>query len=129
MKRAWSALSLSVIAATLTFGVSAAPASAAENHPCGTTAPDQDPSPLAHFDDYPGVINIRTGTGSLCSITGTVDRLEAINFHCYVTDAIGRTWTYLRTSSGDLGWVLDSELPLGGGLYGSQVPCSVVNEP
>lgn len=139
MKRAWSALSVSVIAATCSLGISATPASAAPasaadgNYPCGTTAQDWDPLPLVHFSDYPGVVNIRTGTSSQCSITGTVDRVEAINFHCFVIDAINRTWTYLNTSSGDQGWVLDTSLPWKDSNnvthYGSQVRCPSVIKP
>ena len=60
------------------------------------------------------VWNIRTGTSSQCSIIGKINEREAINYNCYVVDSIGRTWTYLHTSSSEYGWVLDETLPDGG---------------
>ncbi|HEY5836260.1 hypothetical protein [Streptomyces sp.] len=117
MNRALAALSVSALAVTCALGLSAAPASASQattepNLPCGTTEPDlDDVTPTYQFLDYPGVINIRTGTTSECSIVGQIDRLEAFNYNCFVWDAIGRSWTYLHTSGNEHGWVLDSSLP------------------
>jgi hypothetical protein len=65
------------------------------------------------FVYYPGVINIRTGTTSECSIIGTLDRNEPFQLHCSVFDAVGRRWTYLHTSSGEYGWALDSAIGFG----------------
>ena len=63
--------------------------------------------------------NIRTGVSSACSIIGTIGNGEAINYDCYLVDAIDRTWTQLHTSSGERGWVLDDHLP----DYGSHILC------
>ncbi|MFJ8142932.1 hypothetical protein [Streptomyces sp. NPDC096013] len=118
MNRAIVLLSASLIAAPCAIGLSAVPASAAApaisepNLPCGTTEPDIDQvtPTYTHVGDS-GPVNIRTGTTSSCSIIGNVGVGEAVNFNCYVWDAIGRSWTFLHTSENEHGWVLDSVLP------------------
>ncbi|MFI0327524.1 hypothetical protein ACH4O2_19955 [Streptomyces sp. NPDC017083] len=102
-----------------------ATADSAPNLPCGTTERDDDTSPTLTIAAVTGTVNIRTGTTSQCSIIGTIGAGEAINYHCYVWDAIGRSWTYLHTSENEYGWVLNTSLPdpYATGWHGSTVRC------
>lgn len=124
MNRAAAVLSASAVTAICTLGL-AVPASATTvtpaqtepNLPCGTTELDVDTTtPVFTVVSMPAGVtaHIRTGTTSSCSIIGKINDREAVNYHCFVFDAIGRSWTYLHTSSKEYGWVLDSTLPWGG---------------
>ncbi|MDF4250392.1 hypothetical protein [Streptomyces sp. WMMB303] len=49
-----------------------------------------------------------------------------IDYHCYVTNSYGNTWTYVRVQTGtlsDYGWIYDGNLPSNGSGHGSPVHC------
>ncbi|MGW4112139.1 hypothetical protein ACWEFJ_14795 [Actinosynnema sp. NPDC004786] len=55
-----------------------------------------------------------------CSIDGYIDSSTRLHYHCYTTNDVGNTWTWVRVVGGDIaGWVWDENLQ----GYGSSVRC------
>jgi hypothetical protein len=134
MNRAVALLSTSLITVSCAIGLSAVPASAAApatsepNLPCGSDVHDLDFVTPTFVLASGANVSIRTGTTSECSIIGSIGVGEAVNYDCWVHDAIGRLWTHLHTSEGERGWTLNSSLPVWrspryGTFQGSYVHC------
>ncbi|MFE9387915.1 SH3 domain-containing protein [Streptomyces sp. NPDC006784] len=71
---------------------------------------------------------VRKGPYGDCSATRWLytDDAPMIDYHCYVTNSYGNTWTYVRVQTGtlsDYGWIYDGNLPSNGSGHGSPVHC------
>ncbi|MBT2510961.1 SH3 domain-containing protein [Streptomyces sp. ISL-98] len=109
MKINKSALSSAVALGLITplLGIAMATPAVA-NAACGSIPSDKDSNSWRRTGDG---ANQRTGSSTNCAITGQVQILEVLDYHCYTNGNDGYTWTFLRNDhTGRLGWVRDNLL-------------------
>lgn len=102
-----------IAVAAVAFAVSS-PASAAS---CGSYSwSNKDPASANEYtiESAP----LRSGPMESCSAVRTLSTSTALDYHCYVTNEFGNTWTHVKVKGQDLyGWIWDNHLYSNGSPY------------
>lgn len=109
MNRKKSLLSSAVVLGLITplLGLATASPASAEAL-CGVSPRDEDGSSWVFTGNG---ANQRTGSSTLCAITGGVQAWERLDYHCWTRQNSTYTWTYVRDDhSNTEGWVRDDLL-------------------
>ncbi|MEV6964700.1 hypothetical protein AB0M47_06245 [Hamadaea sp. NPDC051192] len=99
---------LAVVPAVVTavvFAVSSPAAAACSTHSWS----DKDPAGANEYTEESAPL--RTGPYEDCSAITTLPTSTALNYHCFITNSYGNTWTHVKVKGRDLsGWIWDNHL-------------------